>query len=117
MANSIPFNDTLETAAIPKRWEVQNSVFGYSTCKFTVINYRDKRTHEVEVRVTKVCRVRYSDTLSFSEDLRLEGVIVKIDGKDWGPPADDFEANYAEDNPHACNFKIISHASDPLPTF
>ncbi|HLG90638.1 MAG TPA: hypothetical protein VI336_00520 [Candidatus Saccharimonadales bacterium] len=109
MAISLPFNDGLETASVPKIFEITRSLTGFDTCMFTVINYRDHRTHEIEVQVTRISKIRYSGG-AWMREFQIEGDILKIDNKSWGPPAKTFDARYIEDNPRGSIFKLVSNA-------
>jgi hypothetical protein len=109
---ALPFNEMLETAVIPKLFEIKESLFGSGTCKFTAINYRDKKTHEVKVRVTRVSNS--GQPAVHGRELRIEGIILEIDGKSWGPPANGFDSRYIEDSPRASGFKIVNHSAGSL---
>lgn len=115
MATSLPFGDALEVAVLPEGWEIKASLFENRPCEFTVINYRDQQTHKVLVRVTSAGRRRFSDTRTFADDLRLGGVIVKVNDKEWIPPNDEFQADYVEDAPRSSRFTFRG-SGDPLPS-
>ncbi len=107
MASALPFNEMLDVVYLPWNLEVIGSFFGRGTCTFTVVNYRDKKQHEVEVQVTKLSDFRRPSP--YWNEYRVEGAILKIDGKRWGPPANEFDSRYIEDHPHHSGLKIISH--------
>lgn len=108
MASSLPFNERLDTAAIPKLFEIKRSLFDFDTCAFTVINYRDQTTHKVEVQVTRVSEPHHPAPRW--KQFRVEGKILRIDGNKWGPPVDQFDAQYVEDTAEHSNFQLIGPA-------
>jgi hypothetical protein len=106
MARVLPFNDFLAVSHQPEREKVRDMVFGDDPwpdpCEFVVWNNEVGEPHLVRVHPDEVRRKTGEDVIW------LEGWIVSIDGRPWGPPANRFNARF-DSAVQRSAFKIIHH--------